>query len=124
MYDGGKIILGLVVFVLIVTVPVWYNNRGSARTAPELVLPTDAKSCVLPAAEMRAVHMQLLNTWRNEVVREGDVTPVIIEGKAYPKSLQLNCMKCHANKAQFCDKRHDYSSVKPYCWECHIAPVE
>ncbi|MGI6639149.1 MAG: sulfate reduction electron transfer complex DsrMKJOP subunit DsrJ [Desulfobulbus sp.] len=124
MYNGGKIITGLVIFVLLVTIPVWYNRGTTARSAPELVMPTNAKSCVLPAEEMRAKHMQLLNVWRDEVVRTGDTTSIVVEGKAYPKSLQLNCMECHTSKVNFCDKCHDYSSVTPYCWDCHIAPVE
>ncbi len=123
MYDRGKIIIGLVVFVLLVTIPFFYN-RGATKAAPELVMPTNAKSCVLPAAEMRAKHMQLLNVWRDEVVRDGDRSNIVIEGKAYPKSLQLNCMECHTSKVNFCDKCHNYSSVRPYCWDCHIAPVE
>ena len=27
---------------------------------------------------------------------------------------------CHANKAEFCDRCHNYAAVKPYCWDCHI----
>lgn len=123
MYDRGKIIAGLVVFVLLVLIPFFYNSGTSGR-APDLILPANAKSCVLPAAEMRAKHMQLLNTWRDEVVREGDRRGVVIEGKQYPKSLQLGCMACHTSKVNFCDRCHDYSSVRPYCWDCHLVPVE
>ena len=43
MYDSGKIITGLVIFVLLVTIPVWYN-RGRAASVPKLVLPKDAKT--------------------------------------------------------------------------------
>jgi hypothetical protein len=31
-------------------------------------------------------------------------------------------MDCHSNKKEFCDTCHDYSSVTPYCWSCHIEP--
>lgn len=123
MYDSGKIIAGLVIFVLFVTIPVWYN-RGSAVTVPKLELPKDAKTCVLPAAEIRAEHMKLLNVWRDEVLRDGKRETLTVEGKQYPKSLMLNCMKCHTSKKQFCDKCHTYTSVHPYCWDCHLAPVE
>ncbi|AVD70286.1 sulfate reduction electron transfer complex DsrMKJOP subunit DsrJ [Desulfobulbus oralis] len=123
MYDRVKIITGLVIFVLLVLIPFLYNGKAS-KAVPELSLPTTAKHCVLPADEMRAKHMQLLNTWRDEVVRSGDRTPVVVDGQAYPKSLQLNCMACHTSKVNFCDRCHDYSSVKPYCWDCHLAPVE
>ena len=123
MYDSGKIIAGLVIFVLFVTIPVWYN-RGSAGAVPKLELPKDAKTCVLPAAQIRAEHMKLLNTWRDEVLRDGKRETLTIEGKQYPKSLMLNCIKCHTSKKQFCDKCHTYTSVVPYCWDCHLAPVE
>ena len=45
-------------------------------------------------------------------------------GKAYNMSLQNTCMKCHPNKSEFCDKCHNYTSVKPYCWDCHVEPKE
>ncbi|MGD8893899.1 MAG: menaquinol oxidoreductase, partial [Desulfobacterales bacterium] len=34
------------------------------------------------------------------------------------------CLDCHEEKAEFCDKCHNYASVSPYCWECHIDPKE
>lgn len=123
MYDSGKIIAGLLIFVLFVTIPVWYN-RGSAGAVPELELPKDAKTCVLPAAEIRAEHMKLLNVWRDEVLRDGERGTFEVDGKQYQKSLMLTCMKCHTSKVRFCDRCHDYTSVNPYCWNCHLAPVE
>ena len=123
MYDSGKIIPGLIIFVLFITIPIWYN-RGAAGSVPKPVLPKDAKTCVLPAAEIRATHMKLLNTWRDEVLRNGERRTFELEGKQYQKSLMLTCMKCHTSKKQFCDSCHTYASVKPYCWDCHLAPVE
>jgi len=124
MYDSGKIIPGLIVFVLLITIPIWYNRGGAVSEPPKPVLPKDAKTCVLPAAEIRANHMKLLNVWRDEVLRDGDRSTFEIEGKRYQKSLMMTCMKCHTSKKQFCDTCHTYASVKPYCWDCHIAPVE
>ncbi|PIE58998.1 MAG: cytochrome C [Desulfobulbus propionicus] len=123
MYDRSKIIPGLFIFVLFVTIPIWYN-QDKVGAAPELTLPKKSKTCVRPAEEMRATHMQLLNQWRDEVLRDGDRSTFEIEGKQYKKSLMLTCMECHTSKQQFCDKCHDYASVRPYCWDCHIAPVE
>ena len=123
MYDSGKIIAGLAIFVLLITVPVWYN-RGDAGTAPKPEMPKDAKHCVLSASEMRSDHMKLLNVWRDEVLRDGDRATIEIDGKQYQKSLMLACMDCHTSKKKFCDECHVYASVKPYCWDCHIAPVE
>ena len=38
-------------------------------------------------------------------------------------SLTRTCMlQCHTNKAEFCNKCHEYANVEPYCWECHISP--
>ena len=42
------------------------------------------------------------------------------KGKTYNMSLSNTCMDCHDNKAEFCDRCHDYASVRPYCWDCHI----
>jgi hypothetical protein len=33
-------------------------------------------------------------------------------------------MDCHSDKTKFCDQCHNYLSVNPYCWDCHIAPEE
>jgi hypothetical protein len=123
MYDSGKIIPGLIIFVLFITIPIWYNH-GDAGNAPKPELPKDAKSCVLSAEAMRSGHMQMLNEWRDEVLRDGDRGTITIDGKEYKKSLMLTCMECHTSKKKFCDTCHDYASVKPYCWDCHIAPVE
>ena len=60
MYDAGKIIPGLIVFLGLVLIPVWYNaGTGMAGHKPELVKPAPPKSdqCVLPAETMRAKHM-------------------------------------------------------------------
>jgi hypothetical protein len=123
MYNSGKIIPGLIVFVLFVTIPIWYNH-GDAESPPQLELPKDAKNCVLSVEEMRANHMKLLNVWRDEVLRYGDRATFELEGKQYQKSLMLTCMDCHKSKEKFCDSCHEYTSVKPYCWDCHLAPSE
>ncbi len=123
MYDKGLIIPGLFIFVLIVTFPIWYN-RGVAANVPELEKVKDAKECVRPATEMRSNHMQLLNEWRDEVLRTGDRAYIPIDGKMYQKSLQNACITCHTSKKKFCDKCHDYAAVNTYCWDCHLEPVE
>ncbi len=124
MYDSGKIIPGLIIFVLFITFPIWYNH-GDAGAVPKPELPKDMKECVAPAAEMRAEHMQLLNEWRDEVLRDGNRSfNVKIGEKKYQMSLMNTCMQCHTSKKKFCDTCHVYASVTPYCWDCHITPVE
>jgi len=126
MYDAGKIIVGLVIFLVLVTSPLWYNLvSGSPVTAPELQYPTDSTQCVEAKDYMRASHMDLLNDWRDAVVREGRRDHVsALTGKSYDMSLSRTCMDCHNNKAQFCDACHTYMAVTPYCWDCHVEPKE
>lgn len=133
MYDGGKIILGLFIFLAFVTFP-FYNNIGKVTVKPEpkidtpeikqIEKETGKKQCVEPKAFMRAGHMQMLNNWRDSVVRDGNRLYLGFGGKTYNMSLQNTCMKCHSNKKKFCDECHNYVAVTPYCWDCHIAPKE
>jgi len=125
MYNKGTIIPGLIIFVLIVTFPLWFNAFSTASPVPKPELPPGGeKQCVAPASVMRSSHMQMLNEWRDDVLRNGNRVAVIADGKEYRKGLQLACMKCHTNKEKFCDSCHEYSSVKPYCWDCHLTPTE
>ena len=71
---------------------------------------------------MRTLHMDLLNEWRDEVVREGARYYTASSGKKYEMSLSNTCIDCHSNKTEFCDQCHNYLAVTPYCWECHIEP--
>ncbi|SDO90044.1 sulfate reduction electron transfer complex DsrMKJOP subunit DsrJ [Desulforhopalus singaporensis] len=123
MYNKVTIIPGLIIFVLLVTFPLWFNAFSTASTVPKVELPPGGeKQCVAPAAEMRASHMQMLNEWRDDVLRNGNRTTVTVEGKVYRKGLQMACMECHTNKEKFCDSCHEYASVTPYCWDCHLTP--
>ena len=125
MYDGGKIITGLIVFLGLMTFPLWYN-AGAAYKAPELEKPAaeKGKECVEPIEWMQAEHMQLLDEWRDHVVRDKDRVYHSTMGKHFTISLQNTCMDCHTSKTKFCDKCHDTAEVTPYCWDCHIAPIE
>ena len=122
MSDKKLIIAGLVIFLIIVSFPFWYN-RGKAAHAPDLELTERAKlakQCVRSTEYMKAEHMQLLDVWRDSVVREGKRIEVSPSGKEYMMSLSNTCLDCHSNKAEFCDRCHNYASVRPYCWDCHI----
>ncbi len=74
MNDKNKIVIGLIIFLAIITSPFWYN-MGKATSAPEPKLSDKAKAakvCVEPKEYMKAEHMQILDVWRNEVVRKGN----------------------------------------------------
>lgn len=122
MNDRNWILCGLIIFILLVAFPIFYNVASSKpAAAPELELLASAgDKCVRDTAFMQAEHMQLLDQWRHVVVRQGKRVYVNPEGKEFNMSLSNTCLECHSNKAEFCDRCHDYASVKPYCWDCHI----
>ena len=149
MRDRAVIAAGLVIFVALATFPVWYNVAARASAAaPVLARPSDAaiarvrgavgsgsgrisqdppeggshetiEACVAPRDFMRASHMQLLVSWREDVVRRGDRRFVAFDGHRYEKNLTGTCLGCHENKAKFCDRCHDYAGVSPTCGDCH-----
>jgi len=126
IYDKGKVFIGLGIFLVLVLFPFWYNH-GKAAPAPEPKLSKKAKAakeCVRPKEFMKAEHMQLLDVWRDTVVRSAQRTYVNESGKEYTMSLTNTCLDCHEEKVEFCDKCHNYASVTPYCWDCHIDPKE
>lgn len=131
MYNGGKIIIGLVIFVGLVITPFLFTGEKAAAkpdpkvNTPEILkLPESERKCVESKEYMRSEHMKLLNQWRDWVVREGNALYTSTTGEQYTMSLQNTCMKCHSNKKDFCDQCHNYTAVKPYCWDCHIEPKE
>ena len=134
MKNAGKIVIGVVLgFAVFFGFPFYYNI-GKANVAPQLKYDTPAilqwekehgkKECVEPKVFMQQEHMQLLNKWRDSVVRNGDRIYLNSQGKSFPISLQNTCLNCHSNKTKFCDKCHTYLGVKPYCFSCHIVPKE
>ena len=123
MYDKGKVILGIVIFLALFTLPFWYSQiTGDADAEPYREIPAEAgDQCVESADYMRANHMDLLDNWRNDVVRGADR---VYESNDYDltfdKSLTDTCLEqCHTNKSEFCDACHGYVDVRPDCWDCH-----
>jgi methionine salvage enolase-phosphatase E1 len=124
MYNGGKIIAGLIIFVALLTFPFYINQGKSIEKAePSLDTPVikqlEKKECIRPKDEMKAGHMKILNRWRDEVVRDGNRELIHVGGRVFEKSLQNGCLQCHSNKKKFCDECHSYAGVDPYCWDCH-----
>ncbi len=127
IYDKGKVIAGLIIFVVMVTFPFWYNH-GKAAPAPEPKLSEKAKAakeCVRPKEFMKAEHMQVLDVWRDTVVRDGQRF-YERDGQTVMMSLTRTCLDCHGSREEFCTKCHDYVGVTPHCWDCHLdtAPLE
>ncbi|MBW2654191.1 MAG: sulfate reduction electron transfer complex DsrMKJOP subunit DsrJ [Deltaproteobacteria bacterium] len=128
--NKNAIITGLIIFVLAVLSPFWFNMITATQAAPEPKLLGKAKTeknCVLNKYEMRANHMALLDEWRDSVVRNADRMYESANGHSFNMSLSTgenSCLGCHEDKTKFCDKCHTYASVDPYCWECHTNPKE
>jgi hypothetical protein len=119
MFDTGKIVLGLGVFGALVTGPVWYGMGRGKGQPPELQKPATAKQCIEPTAVMRATHMELLNAWRDSVVRNAEKVYVASDGQRHDMSLTGTCLRCHAEPEKFCIRCHDYAGVEAFCWDCH-----
>jgi hypothetical protein len=127
MYDSGKIILGIIVLIVLITSPIWYNlasSESAIKPNIRIQVKDGQTECVTNTEYMRTSHMDLLNDWRDDVVRNGNRKYISETGKEYEMSLTKTCTNCHSNKSQFCDQCHDYVGVTPYCWNCHIEPVE
>ena len=125
MYDAGKVIIGLIVFLALITFPTWYNvATGKADYVPELAKATKGETCVADVEYMKASHMDMLNQWRDVVVREGKRVYTAPDGRKFNMSLTRTCLDCHTDYEGFCQKCHLYMGVDPYCWDCHIIPKE
>jgi hypothetical protein len=126
MYNKGLVITGIVIFVVFFTSPFLIGLVKSVPPPEPELSPKakEAKLCVEAKEFMVESHMQVLNEWRDEAVRNGKRVYVASDGKEYVVSLQNTCMDCHNNKSKFCDQCHNYAGVSPYCWECHIEPKE
>jgi len=129
MSDSLKIYSGLFIFLVLVTSPFWYNLAGNKSEKPKPEIITKHKQCVEDANYMKVNHMTLLNIWRDSVVREGKRIHVSsYNNQEYYISLssmqhQKSCIGCHTNKAQFCDRCHNYTGVSRLdCWDCHYEP--
>ena len=68
--NKNMIITGLVIFVLAVLSPFWFNMITTTEAAPKPELlgkAKEEKKCVLEKYDMRANHPSLLDEWRERV---------------------------------------------------------
>ncbi len=125
LYDGEKIIIGLIIFVGLVTYPLWHNTvSGKSTYVPKLETPKDKKDCIEAKEYIRVNHKSILEDWRLSVVRNGLRVYQASNKKRYQMSLNRTCMECHSDKTKFCDQCHNYMGVTNKCWDCHIYPKQ
>ena len=124
MRDRVKIAAGLALFLSVALFPVWQRAASGRAPRPEPKIAKPQTQCVAPRAVMRASHMQLLDGWRDGVVRGAARTAHAADGRLLKVSLTGTCLECHANKKEFCDACHTDLAVKPVCFDCHSEPKE
>jgi hypothetical protein len=115
------IIVGLVAFLVALSIPLLYTAAAGGEKRPDLEMPAGETKCVRDREWMVGNHMQLLLDWRDKVVRDGQKFETV-NGVEIEMSLVKNCLGCHSNKAAFCDRCHEYADIQPDCWECHVEP--
>ena len=120
MRDRGKILLGIAIFLVVVLFPIWFTAAfGKPGAVPTPKAKEGAGECIFPADYMRVHHMEILDDWRDLVVRQEQREWTGPDGRTHEMSLTRTCMDCHI-KADSCDVCHTYADVKPYCWDCHL----
>jgi hypothetical protein len=119
MSDKGTIVAGLVVFLALATLPIWYNLATGEKDFPDLHYPHEGGQCVEDTAYIRTNHMRLLTGWRDDAVRYADRIYTARDGRRHEKSLTGTCLSCHVEKEEFCDRCHDYIAAEIHCWDCH-----
>jgi len=111
----GIVVTSIVAVVL--SAPFIYTAVGNGMfakpPAPKLTMPVNAEQCIAPTDWMRSNHQELLMHERRDAVREGIRTV---------KNSLGNCKSCHTKREEFCDRCHQYTAVKPDCFECHYVP--
>lgn len=125
IYDGKKILIGIIVFLVLFLSPVWYNViSGGFSLKPDLEIERDGKKCVMNALYMKRNHMELLFELRDRAVREGIKELRTEYGETISFTLSGTCFGCHKRKDRFCDRCHSYTGVFPKCFSCHFVPKE
>jgi hypothetical protein len=123
MSDKPYVVGGLILFLVFVTTPIWRGvaTRKTVLATPQIALPAKEKRCVAQVSYMRTSHMQLLDQWRDSVVRGQRRQYVTDDGRVYEKSLTQTCLsQCHGSRMDFCERCHSYSGVTELdCWSCH-----
>jgi hypothetical protein len=118
MIDGGRVIGGLAILVVMVAGPVWLASARGVKPE-ELAKPKTAGRCIAPREQMRRDHPALLASWRERVVRQGDRVHRGESGVDVRISLGGTCLGCHGKASEFCDRCHAQSAVTLSCWQCH-----
>ena len=120
MSDRLKVVIGLALFVILVTFPIWNAFGVSRPVPPDLAKAAGGSRCIESTGWMAANHAQLLDKWRDAVVRQGKRTYTASDGSRHDMYLTKTCLRCHDGREKFCEKCHSYADVQLTCWNCHL----
>lgn len=121
MHNAKAVGLGILIFLLLGTFPFWWGwLQESSSEPPEIALPEGGTKCVESREYMRALHMDLLNDWRDTVVRKGERVYVSSSGERFRMSITGTCLECHKSNDEFCNRCHTYVGVSTTCFDCHV----
>lgn len=125
--DAWKVVIGVVIFLGFFTFPIWYNLALGQQDWNEPTIAAGAGSeCIMERSKIRVEHMELLDDWRDEAVREAHRFRPNVQGTHRNKSLTKTCMGCHTDREEFCGRCHTFVGVEGelfsevYCWDCHV----
>lgn len=121
-----KLPLAIVGLALLATSSI-VNARQSELGPRVTIQESSGEQCVLPAAEIRRQHPDLLKHDRIQTLREG--VRAQADGSILKGSLK-QCVNCHAikvdeqfirtdNDDHFCVSCHKYAAVSIDCFQCH-----
>lgn len=136
MQNSGKIIIGIIIFLAILSIPVIVTQvSGNANYVPDPQPPDEEVveafsgstdyECMESTEYMRVNHMKLLLDYREWAVRDdnrsdpGDIYYIDANGNKKVFSLNGTCLGCHTDREVFCDVCHDYTATQLGCWDCH-----
>jgi hypothetical protein len=118
MIDGGRIVGGLALVLVVVTGPAWVEAvRGVDTEMP--LLTSRNERCIEPREQMRRDHPALLANWRERAVRLGERIHHTVDERPVRIGLTGTCLGCHGAATEFCDRCHAQVGVTLSCWQCH-----
>lgn len=115
MVDGGRVVAGVALVLVVGAGPAWVGAMRGARLAP-VARPVAGGRCLEPG--MARGHPALLAAWRDRV-RAGDRLTHDSDGRAVRLSLSETCLGCHGAASTFCERCHAQIAVSLSCWQCH-----
>lgn len=126
MADRGRIMFGLGAFLVVAAYPLWSavaaEGNGDRPALERAVDRVDSTDCIEDTVFMKAHHHELLNDWRQAVIRDEEREYASTSGRTWEMSLTGTCLGCHASSEAFCTRCHDYADAKPTCFDCHVVP--